>query len=72
MIEVQTLLAQKGVKGSHRGMESEEDQQFLWTEDDRIDFQSASGEPHGRHLGADDTFCVPDLARDVEGAGSLR
>ena len=53
-------------------MESAEDQQFLWTEDDRMDFQSTSGEPHGRHLGADDTFCALDLASDVEGAGSLR
>ena len=53
-------------------MESAEDQQFLSTEDDRMDFQSTSGEPHGRHLGADDTFFAPDLASDVEGAGSLR
>ena len=53
-------------------MESAEDQQFLWTEDDRMDFQSTSGEPHGRHLGADDMFCALDLASDVEGAGSLR
>ena len=53
-------------------MESAEDQQFLWTEDDRMDFQSTCGESHGRHLGADDTLCVPDLAGDVEGAGSLR
>ena len=51
-------------------MVSAEDQQFLWTEDDKMDFQSTSGEPHGWYLGADDTFCALDLASDVEGAGS--